>query len=123
MAAFNPATVKVAQKLVYPTLQLKPAVPVYVRILKGMETSKSKVVKKGQENRAPATVMLVNDLADDDKEKQIVCNKVLVGILEEAGEYVGKCFRITKGGEKQKGDAGEYYKFEVDVIEDPKKAK
>lgn len=110
---------EVISKVTFTTLQMKPGIPVHVKILSAIEDSKTKVVKKGQENRAPAKIMRVLDL-EDNEEKQVVCNKVLVGILvDEVKEYQGNCFRIMKAATANKGDAGDYYKFNVDKIKDP----
>ena len=113
--------VKVKNLVTRPTLQMKPGEPIYIKVLTAIEESKSKVVKKGQEDRKPASIMNVIDLTDK-KEKTIVCNKVLVGSLTEydGGKYVGKCFMITKSADKKKGDAGEYYRFDIALIEEPK---
>jgi len=124
MSSFQP---KIIGRVTRPTLQMAPGVPIYVKILTAIEDSKQvqKPAKPGEQVRAPAKVMNVLDLADigpDGKciEKTVVCNKVLVsdlGVYE--GGYLNKCFGITKSKEKKKGDAGEYYRFDIVVIEDP----
>ncbi len=66
-------------------------------------------------------IMRVVDLQDQDAgEKQIVCNKLLVGTLTEGypnDGYVGKSFRITKSMDKKKGENGEYFTFAISEIE------
>ncbi len=114
--AFKP-TIK--KQLTFPTLQMKPGVAIYFRILSPMAISTSAVVKKGQEARKPATIMQVIDRTDN-VEKTIVVNKVLEGKLNEAYAsqgYVGKSFAATKSSDKKKGDAGEYYDFDLAEIE------
>ncbi len=116
MSAFVP---KIVGLVTRPTLQMKPSTPIYIKILSDITDSKSTVQKKGQEERKPAKIMTVLDLTDM-KEKIVVCNKVLVSDLEEVdGGYKGRCFGITKSAEKKKGDAGEYYRFDITLIEDP----
>lgn len=111
---------KIIGRVTRPTLQMKPGEPIYVKILSTIVDSKQTVQKKGQENRAPAKIMNVIDLTDK-TEKTVVCNKVLVSDLSEVeGGYVGKCFAITKSADKKKGDAGEYYRFDIALIEEPK---
>jgi hypothetical protein len=111
---------KVIGRVTRPTLQMKPGEPIYVKITTTIVDSKQTVQKKGQEDRKPAKVMNVIDLTDK-VEKTVVCNKVLVSDLSEVeGGYVGKCFMITKSAEKKKGDAGEYYRFDIALIEEPK---
>ncbi len=114
--AFKPV---IKKQLTFPTLQMKPGVSIYFLVKSPMTISTSAVVKKGQENRKPATIMQVIDRTDN-VEKTIVVNKVLEGKLNEAYAsqgYVGKSFAATKSSDKKKGDAGEYYDFDLAEIE------
>lgn len=128
---FDPSQVKIARQLVYPTLKTEPGKTVYVKILSAMEEGRR--IESDEKNpngatRGPATILKVKVLhageghALNGEDAQIVCNKLLVGILNETypnGGYVGKSFQITKAMEKKKGKGtGDgYFTFQVNEIE------
>ncbi len=126
---FNPADVKVAKQLVFPTLKVEPGVPFYIIAREKMFIGREMEAKDGEAKRGPATILRVKCLhggTDDHplngKEVQIVANKLLVGTLRENypdDGYVGKAFRVTKSDKAKKGKNGDYFPFEVDEIENP----
>lgn len=126
---FDPADVKTARQLIYPTLKTEPGVTLFVEILEPMAEGK-RIEQDGDDERGPkrgpATILKVTCLHAGDKHPlngkdcQIVANKLLVGALNENypnGSYVGKRFAITKAKDKKHGKQGDYYPFEVNEIE------
>lgn len=136
-AAFDPASVKRLKQLVFPTLKVEPGVTFYVIVREPMfigrelENDEKDSDGKSKAKRGPATILRVKCLhggTDDHplngKEVQIVANKLLVGTLRESfpdDSYVGQAFEITKSDKAKKGKNGDYYPFEVNVIDNPEK--
>ena len=125
--AFNPADVKVAKQLVFPTLKTEPGVPIYVVPREAMFIGREMEAKEGEAKRGPATILRVHCLFGgtedhplNGKEVQIVANKLLVSTLKEAypnDTYVNKAFMVTKSDKAKKGKNGDYFPFEVSEIE------
>lgn len=135
--AFDPASIVLTKQLVFPTLQTRPGVPIYIKVLEPMfvgQQLEQDVGADGKPTRGPATIIkahcfdggAVDGKAHplNGKDVQIVANKLLVKRLEEnypSQGYVGKCFMVTKATSKKKGKgAGDgYFEFELFEFADP----
>lgn len=132
VSGFNPEDIELERQLVFPTLQVQPGVPVFVRVLEAMFQGRQlEEATPGKPVRGPATILKVHvfhggkdDHQLNGKDAQIVANKLLVGVLKDNypdDKYVGKCFKIIKSSSKKAGKAGSegYYTFECYEFKDP----
>jgi len=127
--AFDPSQVKIAKQLIFPTLQTKPGMDIFVKISEPMFEGKPLEAKPGAAQKGPATILRVLCLfagADhpcNGSECQIVANKLLAGTLNECypdGSYVGKSFKMVKAKTKHNAaedGSGGYYKFDISEID------
>ena len=119
-AAFQP---KIVKHVTLPTLKLTPDTPVYVKITEKLFEGKTQPAKDGEPaKKAPMIFNVVN--LETGEQMQLVAGTVVqreIADNYEKDSYVGKCFMITKGKQKDAGGGRSYFTYNIAEIEDPEK--
>lgn len=104
---------KVKKLVTLPTLKLTTDVPVYVKVLEAIHTSRPSIDPRDKKEKTVELLNVIN--LETGESMQIVAGKVLCNVLTEEypdHAYVDCGFEIKKGAKKGTGDKG-YYPYSI----------